>query len=188
MAYSHRRALLQSLTGAALAALLPLPAQAGYNIFTGEYTVAQAELQARIDTRFPLRLSYAQLFQVDVSHPRLALSAGTARAAITVDLLVRSPLASKALTGVLTISSRLRFDAPTSSIRLVSPQADRIDFAGLAPQDAQQLQAIGQVVAQEALQDLPVHTFKPEELSVGSRVFVPGEITVVDGAIVVKLD
>jgi hypothetical protein len=191
MPFITRRALLLSSAGPALAGLAALAApaaHAGYNIFTGEFTVEQAELQARVDTRFPLSFSYAQLFDVRVSHPRLRLGAGTARAAITVDLAVRSAFVAQPLAGTLVISSKLRFDGPTRSIRLVEPDADRIEFQGLAPADSQQLQAIGQVVAQQALQDFAVHTFTAEELTRGNRVFTPGEITVVDGAIKIRLD
>ena len=188
MPFITRRALLLSSAGPALAALAVPPAHAGYNIFTSEYTIEQAELQARVDTRFPLSFSYARLFDVRVTNPRLRLGAGTARAAITVDLTVRSAFMAQPLAGTLVISSKLRFDAPTRSIRLAEPDADRIEFRGMAPADSQQLQAIGQVVAQEALQDYAVHTFTAEELTRGSRVFTPGEITVVDGAVKIRLD
>ena len=191
MPFINRRALLVSSAGPALAALacLAVPsAHAGYNVFTGEYTVGQAELQARVDTRFPLSFSYAQLFDVRVANPRLRLGAGSDRAAVTVDLVVRSAFMAQPMAGTLVISSKLRFDAPTRSIRLVEPAADRLDFQGLAPADGQQLQAIGQVVAQEALKDWPIHTFTPEELTRGSRVFTPGEITVVEGAVKIRLD
>lgn len=183
-----RRALFLPLAGALFAGLETIPAHAGYNIWTGEYTIGQAELQARIETRFPLRFNYAQLFDVSVSRPRLRLDASTRRAAITVDVLVRSPLLGQPLAGSLAISSRFRFDAATRSVRLADPDADRIEFKGLAPADAQQLQAIGQVVAQQALQNYPVHTFSAEELSFGNRSFEPGEISVEDEAIVVKLN
>lgn len=183
-----RRALLLPLAGALLASTAALPAHAGYNIFTGEYTIAQADIQAQVEKRFPLRFTYAQLFDVQVSRPRLRLDAGSARAAVTVDLLVRSPLLGQPLTGLLAISSKLRFDAPSRSVRLAEPDADRIEFKGLSAADGQQLQAIGQVVAQQALQDYPVHTFQPDELRYGNRRFEPGPITVVDGAITVKLE
>jgi len=189
-ARTRRRLVLQMAVAAVagVGSLAAVPAHAGYNIFTGEYSVPQAELQARIETRFPLRLNYAQVFDVQVTKPRLGLDAGSKRAGVTVDLLVRSPLLARPLAGVLVISSKLRYDAGTRSVRLVEPNADRIDFQGLAADDARQLQAIGQVVAQQALQDYPLHTFQPEDLRYGNRVFTPGEIFVADGAIVVKLD
>lgn len=183
-----RRALLLTLAGAAFATAAETPAHAGYNIWTGEYTIGQPEIQARIDTHFPLGFRYAQLFDVQVLHPRLTLSALTRRAAVTVDVVVRSPFAAEPLTGALTISSKLRFDTQSRSVRLTEPDADHIEMQGLAPADALQLQAIGQVVAQEALRDYPVHTFKPAELTYGNRTFEPGEISVVDGAITVKLN
>jgi len=186
---TNRRGILRGAAGALVTALALLPAaHAGYNVWTGEYTVPQAELQARIETRFPLTLRYAQWIEVQVLHPRLGLDAATGRAAITMDVSVRSPLSPQAMAGLLTVSSRLRFDAASRSVRLTDPDADRIVFKGLPAAEAAQLQAIGQAVAQQALQDYPVHTFSPEDLRLGSRVLVPGEISVVEGAIKVKLD
>lgn len=184
----HRRALLWRL-GLPICAMLPATAaRAGYNLWTGEYTVTRAEAQARIDTRFPLALRYAQLFEVRVSRPRLVLDAAAGRAAITVDLDVRNVFTTRPLPGMLTISSKLRYDAAARAIRLTDPSADRIEFKGLSAADAQQLQAIGQLVAQEALRDYAIHTFTEQDLTMGSRVFVPGEITVVEDGIKVKVD
>lgn len=182
------RRLVAGVALAAVAALAAGPAGAGYNLWTGEYTVTQAEAQTQVEKRFPLRFTYAQLFDVQVSRPVLRLDAASGRAAIAVDLAVRSPLLAQPLAGALTISSRLRFDAETRSVRLVAPDADRIAFQGLSPADAQQLQAIGQAVAQQALQDYPLHTFRPEELTYGNRVFQPGEITVAADGIRIRLD
>ena len=184
-----RRALLRPLAGAALAStLVEVPAHAGYNVWTGQFTIAQQDLQAQVETRFPLGFPYPPLFDVRVQRPRLGLNPAGQRVAVTVDVLVRSAFTPQALKGLLTISSRLRFDAPTRSVRLVDPAADRIDFQGLAPADAQQLQAIGQAVAKDALQDWPLHTFRPEDLTMGSRVFKPGEITVQETTISVAID
>jgi len=188
MASITRRALLRPLTGASLLALGVHPARAGYNLWTGQFTIAQPELQAQVETRFPLGFPYPPLFDVRVQRPRLGLNPGEQRVSITVDVLVRSAFVPQALKGLLTISSKLRFDAASRSVRLVDPDADRIDFQGLAPADARQLQAIGQAVAQDALQDWPLHTFRPEELTMGSRVFRPGEITVQDAAISITVD
>ncbi|MDB6001868.1 MAG: putative transrane protein [Rhizobacter sp.] len=183
----NRRTLLVSL--APLAALaLPLAARAGYNIWTNEYTVGRAELQAQIEKRFPADLRVAQLIEVQLSLPRLGLNESANRASVTTDVVVNSPFANRPLNAVLTISSGLKFDPQALAVRLNDPSAEQIDVQGLSRRDAQQLQAIGSVVAREVLKDYPLHTFKPDELRRFGRTFTPGAITVTAEGIKVQLD
>ena len=58
----------------------------------------------------------------------------------------------------------------------------------MSARDAQQLQAVGAMVAEEVLRDYPLHTFRPEDLKMGMRTFKPGAITVLADGIKVQLD
>jgi hypothetical protein len=173
---------------AALSAAVPLPATAGYNIWTDEYTVTRSDLQAQIEKRFPASLRYLQLIDVQLAHPRLTLDAANNRLSVTADVTVRNPFLKRPLLGVLAISSGLVFDPQALAVRMNDPSAERIEVEGLAPRDAQQLQAIGAVVAQELLRDYPLHTFKPADLKWGPRTFHPGAITVQVDGIKVQLE
>ena len=53
--------------------------------------------------------------------------------------------------------------------------------------DAERLQQVGAVVAQELLRDYPLHTFRREELTLGRKTYEIGAITVLDDGIKVEL-
>jgi hypothetical protein len=185
---ARRRAVLRGMAAAGAALSLAPAARAGYNVWTGEYTVPRKELQAQIETRFPVTLRYLQFLEVRLTQPQLGLDAAANRATIQALAEVRNPLTTQPLAGRLAISSGLKFDAAALALRLDRPTADRVELQGVSPRDAQQLQAIGAVVAEEVLRDYALHTFKPEELKMGMRTFKPGAITVVADGIKVQLD
>ncbi|MEH3085978.1 MAG: DUF1439 domain-containing protein [Xylophilus ampelinus] len=184
-----RRAALRALALAAGGGLLlPAAARAGYNVWTGEYTVPRAELQAEIAKRFPVSLRYLQLLEVRLTQPQLGLDAAANRATVQALAEVRNPLTPQPLAGALAISSGLRFDAEALALRLDRPTAERVALQGMSARDAQQLQAVGAMVAEEVLRDYPLHTFRPEDLKMGMRTFKPGAITVLADGIKVQLD
>jgi len=179
--------LLLTLLGAA-ALPVPLTALAGFNFFTSEYTASRDELQAQVAKRFPVQQRYAEIFTVGLRDPQLSLDARSNRAAITARLSIASPLLrQQSVEGIVTVSSALKYDAATRALRLDRPQADRIELQGLGGRDAERLQQIGALVAQELLRDQPLRTFKPEELTVGRKTYEIGDITVQDDGITVAL-
>jgi hypothetical protein len=58
---------------------------------------------------------------------------------------------------------------------------------GLSGRDAERLQQIGAVVAQELLRDQALHTFDAKDLTVGSKVYEIGDITVQQDRVKVQL-
>jgi hypothetical protein len=185
-----RRHALRTLlsAGTAGALLAPVAALAGFNFFTSEYTASREELQAQIAKRFPLTQRYAEIFSVSLRDPQLGLDAKANRAAITATVSIASPLlAPQAVEGVLSVSSALRYDTATRALRLDQPQAERITLQGVTGRDAERLQRIGAVVAQELLQGQALRTFTAEELTVGRKTYEIGDITVLDDGIKVQL-
>lgn len=183
-AVSRRAALRAALA----TALLPASAWAGFNFFTNEYTASLAELQAQIERHFPVAQRYAEIFTVGLRDPRLSLDARSNRATLTAVLSIASPLLQPAaIQGVVTVSSALKYDAATRTLRLDQPKAERIALQGLTGRDAERLQQIGAVVAEELLRDQALRTFKPEELTVGRKTYEIGAITVVADGIKVQL-
>jgi hypothetical protein len=183
-----RRRILQTLFALGAAAGASMPALAGYNIFTETYTVPRADIVAQITKRFPLRLRYASIFEVQLTHPRVEFDATANRLRIAVDALIANPLfLPQPMPGVLALSSALKYDAASRAVRLDQPDADRVALQGLSGRDAEQLQALGSVVAQQVLRDYPLHTFGPEDLRYGNRTFEPGAITVTAEGVTVQL-
>ncbi|MGS0742295.1 DUF1439 domain-containing protein [Glaciimonas sp. GG7] len=177
-----------SATIAITSLTLPTTASAGYNVWTNEYTLPLSDLQTRIEQQFPKRLRYAEVFQVDVSNPRLTLDVAGNRIVTLVNLNVNSNFLLPApITGTLTLSSGLKYDPLSRAIRLDAPRVDRVNVGGIGAQYTQQLNAIGAVVAEQVLNNYPMYTFKPEELRLGGKTFEPGAITMQADSIVVQV-
>ena len=176
------------LLGLALWAALPATGRAGFNFFTSEYTASHAELQAMVEKQFPLGQRYAELFTVRLSEPQLGLNARANRTAITARLGITGPfLPAGGVQGLVSISSALRYDAAARAVRLDRPTAERLDLEGVSGRDAERLQRIGTLVAQELLHDWPLKTFTKEEMSFGRKTYEIGAITVLDDGIKVQL-
>lgn len=173
-----------------LAAVLPAsaPAFAGFNFFTNEYTASRSELQAQIVKRFPVAQRYAELFTVGLREPQLSLDARSNRAAVTAVLSIASPLLRPSpIEGTVSVSSALKYDVATRSLRLDQPKAERLELQGVGGRDAERVQQIGALVAQELLRDQVLRSFTAEELTVGRKTYEIGDITVVDDGIKVQL-
>ncbi|KQP17699.1 DUF1439 domain-containing protein [Pseudorhodoferax sp. Leaf267] len=184
MSALSRRHLSLALLGAAL----PLRALAGFNFWTSEYTASHAELQALVTKQFPLAQRYAEIFTVALRDPQLGLNAAANRAAITAQLSITSPLlAAGVVDGVVALSSALRYDPATRALQLDQPKAERLTLQGVTGSNAERLQRIGGLVAQELLQGRALRTFTKEELTVGLKTYEIGAITVLADGIKVEL-
>ncbi|MDQ0607066.1 MULTISPECIES: DUF1439 domain-containing protein [Variovorax] len=184
---TSRRRMLQALLGTA-ALQAPFAALAGFNFFTSEYTASRDELQAMIAKRFPVAERYAEIFMVGLRDPQLGLDAGANRAALTATLTIASPLlAASPVQGVVSMSSALRYDAPTRTLRLDHPKSERLELQGVEGRDAERLQKVGSIVAQELLQGQVLRSFTADELTVGRKTYEIGDITVQDNGIKVQL-
>lgn len=154
------------------------PALAGYNVWTGEYSLTRQELQTELDKRFPATLRYAEVVSVQLSHPRLVLDEASNRITTHVDArLTNALLPAPPVDGKLALNSGVRYDPAKRAVLLDNPTVQQVEVAGMA-QYREQLNAIGAVVAQQLLKDYPIYTFKPEELRVGGKDVEPGAITV----------
>ena len=178
----------RNLCLAALGAALPWRAWAGFNFWNSEYTATRSELQAMIAKQFPRSQRYAEIVMVALSEPQLELNAVTHRAAITVRVSIASPLLRAGqVNGTVALSSALRYDAAARALRLEQPKAERIELQGVSGGDAERLQQIGGLVAQELLQGQVLRTFTTEELSFGSKTYEIGDITVLADGIKIQL-
>ena len=57
--------------------------------------------------------------------------------------------------GTVALSSALRYDAAVRALRLEQPKAERLELQGVSGGDAERLQQIGGLVAQELLRHAP---------------------------------
>lgn len=170
-----RRLLCLCLLGAAL----PFGARAGFDFWASEYTASRAELQVMLARQFPVAQRYAEVASVALADPRLDLNASTNRAAITARVSIASALLKAGrVDGTIAISSSLRYDVAARALRLEQPRAERVELQGVSGGDADLLQQIGGLVAQQVLQGWVLRSFTAEELRFGNKTYEIGDITV----------
>ena len=175
-------------TGTVIGMTVSQKANAAYNVWTNEYTLPLPILQRAIEQQFPKTLQYAQVFEVYLSKPHLTMNVAENRIITLLNLKVTSNFLLVApVTGTITLSSRLKYDAPTKAIRLDAPRVDNVNVGGIGAQYEQQLNAIGAVVAEQILNNYPIYTFKPDELRIGQKTFEPGAITMQSDSLVVQV-
>lgn len=179
----------RQIVAATALAVTAASAIAGYNIWTGEYTFTTKELQTVVEQRFPTKLRYAQVLDVQLSNPHLVMDEANNRITTQVDAVVTNTLLpAPPISGTLAVNSGIRYDPVKRAVLLDNPSVERMDVSGVPSQYGQQMSAIGTLVAQQVLKDYPLHTFKPEELQFNGKEVVPGAITVVKDGIKVKVD
>ena len=163
--------------------------RSGFNFFESEFTATRDELQAELARRFPITRRYGELFLVSLHDPQLVLDGSANRATLALRLVISSPvLQPSSVGGQVAISSGLHWDAEGLSVRLQDPRAEELRIDGVTGNDAQSLQRIGAVVAQEALQDYPLYTFRPDELRFGFKTYEVQAIHISDDAIKVRFE
>jgi hypothetical protein len=73
------------------------------------------------------------------------------------------------------------------ALRLEQPKAERVQLQGVGGADAERLQQIGALVAQELLQGRVLRSFTVDELTFGNKTYEIGDITVLADGIKVEL-
>ena len=159
-------------------------AQAGYNLFTSTYTLSKEDLQARLETKFPLRLGTKELVSLELTAPLLSLDAKANRVLIAAKIgIVNALLKPQRIEGILGVSSALKYDAATQSILLDQPSTDRFDLEVLDERASQLLTRMGTYLAREALQNEVLYALKPEQLKFGFKSLELTGIKVVEDGI-----
>lgn len=165
-----------------------IDARAGYNVWTSDYTFSRGELQTGVASRFPRDIRYGELFVVRLSNPQLSLDPVNNRIITRIDARVSSQLfGGPPVDGVLSVSSGLKYDSASRAVRLDRPVVERVDVAGTPQQTANQMSAIGNLVAQQVLADYALYTFTPDQLQLNGQHFEPGTISVTDTGIKVDI-
>ncbi|VVD85284.1 DUF1439 domain-containing protein [Pandoraea terrigena] len=166
---------------AGLAACAGLP-------FGNDYTFSESQLQRALERKFPFDRRVLAVLDVNLSHPRLTLLPERNRLAVSVDATVTHPFGGAPLSGMLAIDSALAYDPATMSVVLRDPEVETFTIDGLPERWSRQLNAAGALIAMQLLQDAPLYTFKPEQLTVGGLTRQPGAITVRSHSVTVKLE
>ena len=150
--------------------------------------LSQARLQAGLERRFPLRNRMLDLFDVQLTHPQLAILAQSDRVGLTLDASVAPPFLRQSWRGSLGLSGRLVLDAYRNAVFLTDVRVDRFDIDGIDAGRARDLRQAADLLLNQMVRDMAVYSFHPEDLRYAGVQFVPTRLETVPGALVVTLE
>jgi hypothetical protein len=147
-----------------------------------------AKLQEAIAGRFPFNNRFLELLDIRVTNPRVAMQPDSNRILTSMDASVAPPFMNRSWNGNLAVSGQLRFDPARNALVLGDPRVETFNVNGLDPLYANQITRVGGLVAEQLLKDIPLYTFRPEELRYGGTAFNPTRITTRSNGLVVTFE
>jgi len=150
--------------------------------------IPQAKLQAGLERRFPLRNRLLQLFDVQLTHPRLDILPDSDRVALTLDLSVSPPLLRQSWAGTMTLSGHIYVDAARSGVFMADAHVDRFDIQGMDSVRANDLGRAADVLMNQLVRDVAIYSFRTEDLRYAGVQFVPTRLDTIPGALVVTVE
>ena len=151
-------------------------------------TLDERQLAALVEREFPFDRRLLELVDVRVGAPRIRLLPESNRLATELDVAMSDRLFGKGFNGSLALDYALRIDPASQSVRLTDVRVGRLGIAGLDTRYAAAANAIGPMIAEQLLSDLPVYRFRPEDFEdrFGGRM-EPGAVTVTSRGVEITL-
>jgi hypothetical protein len=147
-----------------------------------------ARLQDAISQRFPFNNRFLQLLDIRVTNPRVSLQPQGNRLLTSMDIAIAPPLINRSWTGNLAISGRPQVDMARYAVVLADPRVEGMNINGLDPAYASQVTRIGSFLAEQLLMDMPLYTFRPEDLRFAGTSFNPTAIAMRQDAVVITFE
>ena len=123
--------------------------------------VSQAELQTRLDERFPI-VKDGLLGEIRLSEPRVGLSSATKRVSVDFSLAGNSFLTGE-IEGRGVLSGELRYDSPEASLYLDRPEID-LELIDGDEDRREAIEAAATALASSYFSDHPIHTVDDADL------------------------
>ena len=179
----RRRILLASLAVSGAALLASCASLLGPR----EVDLPLSKLQSSLDRRFPMDNRMLELFDVRLTRPQLAVHEGD-RVSLTVDATVAQSFLRRPLAGSLAFSGRLYVDPARSGVFMAEPRIERFAIAGLDDAVQRQLARAANGLMDQLVLDIPVYTFRMDELRYAGVQYVPTRIATTPNGLRVSLE
>jgi hypothetical protein len=147
--------------------------------------ISVAQLQDALSRKFPFNSRILELFNINLTNPRLSLQPDTNRIVTTMDASVAPPFTNKSWNGSFTLSGRLALDPARRAVVLADPRMENFALNGIDSPYATQISRVGAILAEQLLKDLPLYTFGPEDFRYAGTNFIPSQIATKPGGLVV---
>lgn len=146
------------------------------------------KLQAGLERRFPMNNRALELLDIQLSRPQLSLLAGSDRVALNMDAYVAPPFIKQSWSGSLALSGRLYVDVGRGAVMMGEPHVDKFTVDGMDEARQRQLGKVANILMNKVIRDVPVYSFRLEDLRYAGVQFVPTRITTTPDALVVTLE
>lgn len=140
--------------------------------------IDQAQLQQRVDARFPQKNCALMVACVSLSNPQVTLTSGSERIGLAADVLVS--LGHREMPGKVAFSGVLRYVRYEGDFFLDDVRIDNFELTGFPPEFVQVVQVRGPDALRRALQGHPVYTLKGSPRAALARLAVR-DVRVVNG-------
>ncbi|WP_295993955.1 DUF1439 domain-containing protein [Rugamonas sp.] len=147
----------------------------------------QERLQQSLARKFPMRHRVLAVFDVALDHPQLSIAGGDDRVALALDVTVVPLLARQSWSGSLLISGRLVMDPARNAIVIADAHVDKLAFNNMDEGRQNQLAGIANLLGEQVIKDVAVHTFQPDDLRYAGVQFAVTHISTKPGALVATL-
>ena len=181
---SRRSLGMRLLRGAVPLAVAGLVVACASIIGPRQIDLPQERMQQQLDHRFPLHQRALGVFEIELSHPRLDILADSDRVSLTLDASVSPLLARQSWTGSMVISGRLQADQQRNAIYLRDAHVDRFVIDNLDEGRQRQIASVANLLSDKITRDVPLHTFRPEDLRYAGVQFVLTNISTRPGGLV----
>ena len=143
--------------------------------------IDQAQLQARLDARFPQKNCAMLLACVTFSAPKVALAEDSDRIGLAADVLVA--LGRRQVPGKVAFSAKLRYVPYQGDFYLDDVQIDDLALSGFPPEYAEVVKSRGPGAIRRALEGHPVYSIKGDTAKEKLIRFAVRDVRVVGGKV-----
>jgi len=146
------------------------------------------KLQSSLDKRFPINERLLQIFDVQLTRPQLSIQPEQDRVALAVEASVSPPFARDAWAGSLAFSGRLYVDPGRNAVMMAEPRVERFQLGSGDGEAERQLKQVANKLIASVARDMPVYSFKQEDLRYAGVQFVPTRIQTTSNSLLVTLE
>jgi hypothetical protein len=148
----------------------------------------QERLQHSMERRFPLHQRALGILDVELSNPQLTILDQNDRVSLSLDANVAPLLARQSWNGSMAISGRLAVDRARNAVYLTDAHVDRFVFDGLDEGRQHQVASIANLLSEKVVREMPIYTFRPEDLRYAGMQFALTGIGTKPGALVATME
>ncbi len=146
------------------------------------------KLQASLDRRFPVSSRLLELFDVELTRPRLSVLPDANRIALAMDAAIAPPFIRQSWRGSLALSGRLYIDPARNAVLMAEPRVDQFIIDGADEARQRQLTRVANVLMDKVVGDTPLYHFRPADLRYAGVQFNPTRVTATARGLVVSVE